>query len=166
MWHFYGIPFARSSHFALGSDGSIHYAWSDSLRVRSYDESGRLLGAIAVPFEAVLVTGADWERVMDGWSSERRAALRSVVRDTKPAFTRFLIDDERRYWFKRPTDDRERVDWWIVDADERRVLTGRMPAHVDFSVVRDGYAYGTIEGSDERLPAVVRYRVEAMSNGQ
>lgn len=129
---FYYLRFARSSHYVLGPEEAIHHVWSDSLRVRIYDRVGKQLRRVNIPFEAVPVTDADRERVLENYDSHGRSIVEPEMPDTKPAFYRFLIDDRGRYWFKRPTDDRERVDWWIVEVDARRVLTVRY--RVDASV--------------------------------
>lgn len=133
--------------------------WSDSLRVAVYDQTGEKQRTVDVPFEAVPVTETDREQVMKGWSSEHRAAVESEIPDTKPAFDRFLIDDTGRYWFKRPTEDHERADWWIVNPKAERVSVVSLPSDVHLMAVRGGYAYGRTV-SEEGAPALVRYRIE------
>lgn len=159
---FYSVPFSRASHFHLGSDGHVHFAYGDSLGVSVYDRRGKLQETMSIPFDPVPVKDADLERAFEGWPSEGRSLVEPEVPETKPAFTDFAMDESGRYWFKRPTADPEEVEWWVADPDRRRVLTGRAPSPIDFSVIQDGYAYGTIRGNDQ-LPAVVRYRIEEPS---
>jgi len=159
--HFARIPFARNSHFAFGSDGRIHYAWSDSLSVATYDPSGRKGRTIDVPFEPVPVTEEEIERVLKD-RSRARGLVRDGIPATKPAFDHFLVDDEGRYWFGRPTANPDSTDWWVADPDEKQVATTTLPSEVELEVVKNGRAYGQTT-TENGAPAVVRYRIRDSS---
>lgn len=156
---FRSIPFARAPHVVAGPRGHVHYAWSDSLGVSVYDMDGKLHRTIDIPFESVPVTEADRERELSGQSAESRAAVEDKIPSTKPAFDDFLVDDEGRYWFGRPTADPDSTDWWVAWPEEKRVVTAMLPSEVDLEVVKDGRAYGETT-TDAGAPVLVRYRVQ------
>lgn len=155
---FYALPFARSSHYALGPDGYIHHGWGDSLRIAVYNQDGERQRTVRIPFEPIPITEEDIEKALEGWS-RGRALVRRNIAETKPAFTDFLMDGQGRYWFKRPTADGERADWWIADPATRRVDVFSLPRTVDLLDVMNGYAYGRTH-TEVGAPALVRYRFE------
>ncbi|MFB6230741.1 MAG: 6-bladed beta-propeller [Salinibacter sp.] len=155
------IPFAREPHFAAGADGRIYHAWSGGLSVRTYDRTGRAVDTVEVPFDPVPVTDADIERALED-RDRTRDLVRNRIPSTKPAFEEFLVDDQGRYWFGRPTANPDSTAWWVAWPDEKRVATTRLSDEVDIEAVRGGYAYG--ETSTEKgAPALVRYRIRVNS---
>lgn len=153
------LPFGRTPHFEVGAEGLIHAAWSDNLSVTRYRSSGDRDTTISLPFEHVPVTSADLDYVRENISSSHFDAAEDRIPDTKPAFDQFLVDDEGRYWFQRPTDDPDRSDWWIVDPAMSTISVVSKPSAVTFTTVRNGFAYGHTRG-DRGEPTLVRYRVE------
>lgn len=85
-------------------------------------------------------------------------AIRKEVPTTKPAFEHFLVDDEGRYWFERPTANPDSTDWWVAWPDEQRVVTTTLPSEVQLLEVTDGSAYGSTT-TDAGAPVLVRYRI-------
>jgi hypothetical protein len=154
----YSIPFARAPTVAQGPAGHLHYAWSDSLGVRTYGPDGTLRRTVDIPFEPVSVTEADRERELSGRSRESKAAVEDKIPATKPAFEHFLVDDGERYWFGRPTANPDSTDWWVAWPDEQRVVTTTLPSEVQLHEVTNGRAYGQTT-TDNGAPALVRYRL-------
>jgi hypothetical protein len=152
------IPFARGSFVAMGPAGRVHYAWSDSLGVRTYGPDGTLRHTVDIPFEPVPVTEADRERELSGRSKESKAAVEDKIPATKPAFEHFLVDDVERYWFGRPTANPDSTDWWVAWPDEQRVGTTTLPSEVQLLEVTNGRAYGQTT-TENGASALVRYRV-------
>ena len=155
---FRSIPYARDPHVAGGPSGHVHYAWGDSMTVKVYDQTGSLRDSVDVPFEPVPVTEADRKRALSGRSTEGKAAVKSEIPATKPAFIHFLVDDEGRYWFGRPTAHPDSTDWWIALPDEKRVVTETLPAEVELLTVKNGRAYGRTT-TEMGAPALVRYQI-------
>jgi hypothetical protein len=152
------IPFARRAAVTADEEGNVYYAWSDSLGVFTYSPGGELRHTVNIPFDPIPVTEADRERALDGRSQENRAAVRPKIPATKPAFEQFLVDDQGRYWFGRPTTDPNRTSWWVADPDRKQVMTTTLPSVVQLEVVQDGHAYGKTK-TDKGAPALVRYRI-------
>lgn len=49
--------------------------------------------------------------------------------------------------------------WWILDPEANKIHKMHLPAEVDLSVVKDGYAYGR-STTERGAPMVVRYRIQ------
>ncbi|MFB6230740.1 MAG: hypothetical protein ABEL04_06240 [Salinibacter sp.] len=152
------VPFTPYPHFALGPKGRVHYAWSDSLTALAYGPTGQPERTVRVPFESVPpVTDDEIAEALDG-RTRGREQVRKKIPDSKPAFTQFLVDDEGRYWFGRPTATPDSTAWWVAWPEEQRVATTTLPSEVQLTVVKNGQAYGQMT-TENGAPAVVRYRV-------
>lgn len=151
------IPFMPSLHSALGPNNRVHVARGDSLAVVSYALDGEYRREVSIPFESVPVTDEDEDRVLKDYS-ENQPMPRDKIPSTKPAFEDFLIDDEGRYWFGRPTSHPDSTDWWAADPDENRVATTRLSDEIDLHAVQNGFVYGDTN-TEAGAPALVRYRV-------
>lgn len=151
------IPFMPLLHEALGPKGRVYVARADSLAAVSYTLDGEPQREVSIPFEPVPVTDADKDRVLKDYA-ENQPMPRDKIPSTKPAFEDFLIDDEGRYWFGRPTSHPDSTDWWVATPDENRVATTRLPDEIDLHAVQNGFAYGDTN-TEGGAPALVRYRV-------
>jgi hypothetical protein len=77
---------------------------------------------------------------------------------TKPAFEHFLVDDEGRYWFGRPTANPDSTAWWVAWPEEERIVTTTLPSEVQLHEVTNGRAYGQTT-TENGAPLLVRYRI-------
>lgn len=157
LQHF--VPFSRASWFASGPDDLIHHAWSDSLQVTVYDPEGTKQRETEIPFDPVPVTAANRRELLEDRSEEARRVIGEHLPDTKPAFDHFLVDDEGRYWFGRPTAHPDSLSWWHADPTEQRVVTAKLPSKVQFLEVKGGFAYGRTT-TESGAPALVRYQID------
>ncbi len=152
------FPFSRRPSFSLGPEGAFHHAWNDSLRVTTYSQTGERQRVVEIPFDPVPVSPDERKAALSDRSKDERAALQEHVPDTKPAFEHFLVDDEGRYWFGRPTETPDSTAWWMAQPDEQWVGTTTLPSDVQIMTVRNGRAYGRTT-TDAGAPALVRYTV-------
>jgi hypothetical protein len=153
------LPFSRLSLFDLGPDDTLHHAWSGALDVTAYDQSGQKRRTVEIPFDPVPVSAEERKSALDNRSKEERAALREHMPETKPAFDRFRVDDEGRYWFGRPTANPDSTAWWVALPDENRVVTDTLPSGIRLLTVRGGHAYGRAT-TEAGAPALVRYTID------
>lgn len=152
------IPYGRGPFVTMGPESHLHYAWSDSLGVRTYEMDGTLQRTVDIPFEPVPVTETDREQALADYSKKRRAAVEDEIPTTKPAFDQFLVDDEGHYWFGRPTANPDSTNWWVADPEQKRVVTTTLPSDVRLHKVTNGRAYGQTT-TENGAPALVRYRI-------
>ena len=153
------LPFARSSVFAMGPNGRIHSGWQDSLRIVVHDQEGGMQRAVEIPFKLVPVSEEERKEALSGRSGESLTILKREIANTKPAFEHFLVDDEGRYWFGRPTTNPDSTDWWVAWPDEQRVVTTTLPSEVQLEVVKNGHAYGQTT-TENGAPALIRYQID------
>jgi hypothetical protein len=157
------VPFTPAPHYALGPNGRVHYAWSDSLTAVAYGPTGRAERTVRVPVESVPpVTDEEIEEALED-RTRGREQVRNEIPASKPAFTQFLVDDDGRYWFGRPTAHSDSTAWWVATPDEKRVATETLASEVKLEEVTNDRAYGQTTMEDG-APAVVRYRIRKPSN--
>lgn len=163
-YKFYNTPWDRGPYLALGPEGNLYYAGNDSLTVRTYDAEGMLRRVAEIPFEPIPITNADLEREFSNWSSADDVGyVRDLIPSTKPAFKHFLVDDEGRYWFGRPTANPDSMAWLVAWPEEKRIVTDTLPSEVEILTVQDGYAYGKTV-TKAGAPVVIRYRIGLKSS--
>jgi hypothetical protein len=160
-FRFYKTPWTQGSYIAQGPEGNLHLVRNDSLTVRTYDVEGTLRGVVEIPFGRVPITESDRERVFSSrnYGDEAEAYVRKHMPSTKPVFQYFLVDNEGRYWFGRPTPDPDSIAWWVATPEERRVVTDTLSSDVELLTVRDGQAYGRAT-TEAGAPALVRYQFD------
>lgn len=153
------IPYSRSSHFAIGPSDHYHYGWNDSLAITAFGVDGTPTDSLEIPFEPVPVTTEDRARKLEALPPNAPTAeIRQRIPSTKPAFGHFLVDDEGRYWFGRPTSQPDSIEWWVADPDRRQVATATLPASEYFLTVARGHVY-VRSTNEEGAPVLVQYRV-------
>lgn len=155
---FLNVPFTPYPHYALGPEGRVHYAYGDSLTVTSYGLAGRAERTVRVPFESVPVTDDEIANALADRTRGREQVKRKIP-SSKPAFNQFLVDDEGRYWFGRPTAHPDSTAWWMAAPETKRVVTDTLPSKVRIESVQNGQAYG-ITTTETGAPAMVRYRIQ------
>jgi hypothetical protein len=155
VFHF--VPFDVQPYVALGPAGHAHVGRTDSLRLNVYSLAGAHQRSVAIPHEPVPITDEERADKLEDTDSEVRSQVGDKMPETKPAFRDVFLDDQGRYWFRRPTAHADSTDWWVGDPETDRVVTTRLSAAIDLQVVQDGYAYGRT--TKEGAPALVRYRI-------
>jgi sugar lactone lactonase YvrE len=152
------VPFTPAPHFALGPTGRLHYAWSDSLTVTAYGSAGQPERTVRVRLASTPpVTDDEIAAALDD-RPRGREQIKNEIPASKPAFNQFLVDDEGRYWFGRPTATPDSTAWWVATPDDKRVATTTLPSKVEILSVTNGQAYGKTT-TEMGAPALVRYDV-------
>jgi hypothetical protein len=155
---FLNIPFTPGPHYALGPMGRVHYAYGDSLQVTAYGSTGQPERTVRVPFESTPpVTDSEIADALKDRTRGRKQ-VKSKIPASKPAFTQLLVDADGRYWFGRPTTNRDSTAWWVATPETKQVMTDMLPSKVWLRTVQNGQAYG-ITKTERGAPAVVRYQV-------
>lgn len=156
---FMTVPFMPGPHYALGPKGRVHYAWGDSLAVKAYGLEGNLHREPDIASDPVPVTDKEIDSALEG-RSRGREQVRNMIPASKPAFKHFLVDDEGRYWFGRPTSDPDSTAWWVAQPDEQRVVTDTLSSTVRLMTIKSGHAYGRTT-TEMGAPALVRYQIRS-----
>ena len=94
---------------------------------------------------------------MEMLSKDAAELLRkSDLRETKPACSTFVADDQGRIWVRRTSEDSgaTNAQWLVLDAQSRMAGEVALPSSVTLQLVVGGRAYAVDEG-DEGLVLVV-----------
>lgn len=153
------VPYSRSAHVAMGPGGEYHYGWNDSLSFTTFGADGTPTDSLQIPFDPIPVTSEDRGRELKGLPpGAPTAEIRQKIPSTKPAFNDFLVDDEGRYWFGRPTSHPDSIEWWVAVPDRQRLVTTTLPTSEYLLTVTRRHAY-VRSTNDEGAPVLKQYRV-------
>lgn len=139
-------PFGRRSEFRPTPDGRPCYGWTGELHIRCLSTEGRDSTVFHFSHDPLPVTQADRNEVRE-WSDDMPGAT-AMIRDagwhdTHPAFQTFTVDDEGRFWIRRPAHaDEETNTWTIVDPIEKTRRSFTLPKTEAVAAVRDDRAFG------------------------
>lgn len=151
-------PFGREPLVATDSRGRIHYLWSDSLAVRTYDVAGRSIGSFAVPWQPPRVTRADVDRELAAMDDYGRRTFGQALSDsmpaTWPAVRDLLVDDEDRLWIGLGGTRGAAREWAVFTPEGRYLRSVMVPEPVTLRAIRRGRLYGD-QVNDDGVPSIV-----------
>lgn len=126
-------PFGSEGIVQIGPGDRLHYAHSDTTRIRVFDLDGSEVGGFDVPRERFLVTDEDIEEAIERLGNSDHFAdiadeladgIRKLAPERHPLFHDFLVDDRGRVWIPQPmhASSPDRPFEWEVFSPEGRVL--------------------------------------------
>jgi hypothetical protein len=154
---------ARGSHVVLGS--------SDAMALDLYDGHGALLRRIRILLPPLPVTSADAaaqrdaglervsEPIRDGYREMQELAPR---RETHPAFTALLLDDQGGIWLRLPVETRAPVTEWMI-LSTTGAPVGRLSVDAGLEIEEAGSDYVLIRSTD--ADGVESIRLHSLSRG-
>jgi len=161
-FHMTPHPFGREGLFALGTGDRIHFAWTDSLRVRSYDRSGAQVAEIVGGHAAPRVTDADVNAVLATMSDRSRTVYQGVLADSLPerwpAVRGLLADEDGRLWVGLSGADPDTEEWAVFTADGGYLRSVLVPRGLSVRAVRAGVLYA-VRTDELDVPEVVSFRL-------
>ena len=164
----YGInlPFGRRPNVRAGPGGLVYYGMSDSVSIRIMSLDFRDRGIVAWQHSPVPVTRSDRDelRKKAGKTEAGALALKALVSITypryKPAYERFIVDDQARVWLKLSTAfGAQETTWVVLDSTSQEVGRIDLPKGLNIRAVRGNRAYGTV-AADDGAPLVIAYDVQ------
>lgn len=156
-------PFGREGLVQPDSRDRLHYVWTDSAVVETYDLAGRRLASFSVPLQAPPVTGEDVGHALEGMSEMGRSMFERTLRDSLPerwpAVAGLLVDDADRIWIGL-AGPRDRPPEWAAFSDTGRYLASVfVPAGVEVHAIQGGRLYG-VRQEETGVPRLVVLRME------
>ena len=164
----YGInlPFGRRPNVRAGPGGLVYYGMNDSVNIRIMSLDFRDRGIVAWQHSPVPVTRSDRDelRKKAGKTEAGALALKALVSITypryKPAYERFVVDDQARVWLKLSTAfGAQETTWVVLDSTSQEIGRIDLPKGLNIRAVRGNRAYGTV-AADDGAPLVIAYDVQ------
>ncbi|HET7463287.1 MAG TPA: hypothetical protein VFJ82_18680 [Longimicrobium sp.] len=151
-------PFGREPLARVDGRGRVHYVWTDSLAVRTYDGSGRPVSSFSIPYHPPPVTDAEARaelEAMGDWGRRTfQRALSDSVPRTWPAVREMLVDDADRLWMALPGPRDTPREWAVFTSGGRYMRSVLVPEGVTLWAVRSARLYGERKDDDD-VPAIV-----------
>ncbi len=156
----YGLPFAVSPHFAVGSTEVLYYGSNDAIRIASMSLMSAMQGEFTVPHTPVPITAAERAQTIAEAPEDFHELLREHLPAVKPSFSRLVPDDAGRLWIElNRSEGEDTITWLIVDEDGFVVSRAHLPENVRLSVIRGGRAYGILTEKATGAPMVAVWSI-------
>lgn len=143
-------PFGREGLVRTDSRDRLHFAWTDTLGVRTLDLSGRAPGGFAVAYRPPAVTERDIETELSALDDQRTTferALRDSVSERHPAASGLVVDDADRVWLGLAGPRDSPTEWAAFSEEGAYLGSMLLPPGAVLWAIRRGSAY--VERSDE-----------------
>ncbi len=141
----YGLPFAVSPHFAIGSTQVLYYGSSDAVRIASLSLMDATQEEFTVPHTPVPITPAERAQTIAEAPENFHELLREHLPTVKPAFSRLVPDDAGRLWIElNQRVGEDTITWVTVDEEGLVVSRAHLSENMRLWVIRGGRAYGTL----------------------
>lgn len=155
-------PWGHNGFVRLDSRDRLHYVWSDTLGVATYDLQGLRTGEFHVRYVPPQVGSADLDRELNRLSPQGRALFTTALRDSLPerwpAVRGLLIDDRDRLWLELAGPATREVEWAAFSPAGAYLGSALFPAGTIVHHVRGTTAVA--EKKDEQgAPRLVLYQM-------
>ncbi|HEU4556613.1 MAG TPA: 6-bladed beta-propeller [Longimicrobium sp.] len=151
-------PFGREPLAGANDSGRVHYVWSDSLAVHTYDSLGNLISRFAaeLPPRPVTTADVDSERAaMDEWTRRTfQKALADSTPRTWPAVKDMIVDDAGRVWLQLGGPRGTLQEWVVFTPGGGYIRSVIVPDGVRLYAVRGPRLYAE-QLNEENVPSVV-----------
>jgi hypothetical protein len=155
-------PWGHNGFVRLDSRDRLHYVWSDTLGVATYDLEGQRVGAFRSDYTPPPVTSADLERHLSTVPESMRARFRPALEDSVPsrwpAVRGLLVDDQDRLWLELAGPATSDVEWAGFSPAGAYLGSMLVPAGTSVYQIRGNSVYAKKEDG-EGAPRLVLYRM-------
>ncbi len=151
--------------FEKSVSGDLYFAHTDEFFIRMLNREGEMQAAFYYPYERRQL---DPDEVIHPRFSHNDQLLRirksAQYPDTWPALYSMVPDDENRLWISAITDNRDELEWWVIDSRMGTVLTRfTWPFSRQIRHIRNGSVY-TVENNSMGFNVVVKYNLAVESS--
>jgi hypothetical protein len=156
------VPFSPGLTTHLAPSGTMWGMMTGEYRLFEVDLNGDTLRTIRAAYDPLPVTDVDRDAALEGlsWFTDQGGRIDgSKVPSVKPAAWNIFVDDQRRVWVNRVTDNPPGQDYDLFDGEGRFLGPVEFPAPLN-SVrrVKGNNIYG-VTRDDLGVPYIVRLRI-------
>lgn len=152
------LPFDHDS-FIYYRKNNFYTVWSEEFLIKIYDGSGKLVRGIYYPVEKVPFMRNDY--VENHMSSHlKRAAQYMDFPEYWPVLDDLLVDDQGRIWVALITDERDIVEWWVLEYSGELLAKFEWPRYKKIQDIKNGFLYTLERDPFAGTQEVVKYRLE------
>ena len=143
------LPYARSFHYHLSANGLLYGGYNESIDIKVSSADGEARKTIHHPHNAIRLNQKDLNAAFASVKREYRRTLRTVLADTKPAWSSFVVDNQERVWVRSYYDlfaDPEPSDmtWTVLNPEGEFMGEAELPRRLAIKVIQAGMAYGAV----------------------
>ncbi len=153
-------PFGQKNVVTVSPSGKLYAGRSDAFSIEARFLNGDRDTTYSRQYEPLPVTKRELDTAMEGWSREKREALRkSGIPRTRPVFENFVVDEKDRIWVQASAArGATTAECIIIGADGKDVAVINLPVGLTLEAIRAGKAVGVLREEDSG-PIIVAFRV-------
>lgn len=155
-------PWGGNGFTRLDGSDRLHYAWSDTLGVATYDLQGRRVGGFRVNYVPPPATRADLHREMAALPAMARGMFSAALEDSLPsrwpAVRGLLVDDRGRVWLELAGPADRPVEWVAFTPAGKYRGSALFPPGTSVHAIHGDRAFARSDGADG-TPRLVAYRI-------
>ena len=140
------LPLPEKPLMAVSGSGVIISAQTEEFFIRVMDVENNRESAYYIDYERRILDPNDVIHPRFSHNDQLRRVKESAVYPEKwPALYSMIVDDQERIWVSTIIDDRNLLEWWVIDLRENRLITRFIwPFDKQITTVQNGSVY-TIE---------------------
>jgi hypothetical protein len=152
------LPIPEKPLMAVSGSGMIVSAQTEEFFIRVMDVKNNRESAYYLDYERRILDPNDVIHPRFSHNDQLLRVKESAVYPEKwPALYSIIADDQERIWVSTIIDDRNMLEWWVIDLKARRLITRFIwPFDKLITTVKNGWVY-TIEKNSMGYEIVVRY---------
>jgi hypothetical protein len=152
------LPIPEKPLMAVSGSGMIVFAQTEEFFIRVMDVENNRESAYYLDYERRILDPNDVIHPRFSHNDQLLRVKESAVYPEKwPALYSIIADDQERIWVSTIIDDRNMLEWWVIDLKARRLITRFIwPFDKLITTVKNGLVY-TIEKNSMGYEMVVRY---------
>ncbi|NBC67129.1 MAG: 6-bladed beta-propeller [Bacteroidetes bacterium] len=153
------VPFNRKSVVRYRNRQLI-YGWSENFLLEIYDEEGSYERAIYYSYKNPPLNRNE---ILKSYA-DRQEQWQNIVRnadmpDTMPVFNDFFTDDEGRIWVKKLTENRDEVEYVVLENTGELLAEFTWPAATHIQEIKNGFLYVLETEEETGLSEIVKYEI-------
>ena len=157
------LPYGRLYQYQLAANGLLYGGYNESIDIKVSSADGEARKTIHHPHNAIRLTRKDIDAAFADVKREYWRTLRTVLADTKPAWTSFVVDNQERVWVRSYYDlfadpEPSEMTWTVLNPEGEIVGEVELPRRLAIRVIQAGIAYGVVYDYDSG-PYVAVYAI-------
>ncbi len=144
------MPYPRDPVLYLGPNEYVYSGSTEAVAISVTAANGVQRETVTHTLESIPITDSELEKWLEPLSDQTSRLIRnSDLRETKPAYAAFVVDDSGRIWVRPTQTDPEaaEAEWIVLDIQSRVVGKVVLPSSVNLQVIAAKRAYAVDEGT-------------------
>lgn len=161
MYVFTRLSFLPDTKIAMGPGEHVYIGKSDSLLIRKYDKTGKIVDDLTYKYAPYELTNTDRDTILAQYKNKKIKKTVGKIGgfpDHWPAFQHLFFDEQGRCWVALDNPHSAKTTWVVFNRDGQPKWQFKLTDQVTINSVQNGQAYA-ISKPEGGIPGIIRYSV-------